>query len=126
MTFSHYLAHTETLFINLEILPLDKLILNRIAIIMYKYTNDMLPSVMHELYKKNNEIHTYDTRNKDLFRIGRGQKGLNIYVNSYSNISARLWNALMPKLNTNVSLPKFKSLLKQFLLFNTIEIQYPK
>ena len=67
MTFSPYLAHTETLFINLEILPLDKLILNRIAIMMYKYTNDMLPSVMHELYKKNNEIHTYDTRNKDLF-----------------------------------------------------------
>ena len=56
----------------------------------------------------------------------RGQKRLNIYVNSYSNISARLWNALMPKLNTNVSLPKCKSLLKQLLLFNTIEIQYPK
>ena len=62
----------RTLFINLEILPLDKLILNRIAIMMYKYTNDMLPSVMHELYKKNNEIHTYDTRNKTLFRIDRG------------------------------------------------------
>ena len=69
MTFSPYLAYPETLFINLEILPLDKLILNRIAIMMYKYTNDMLPSVMHELYKKNNEIHTCDTRNKNLFRI---------------------------------------------------------
>ena len=45
---------------------------------MYKYTHDMLPSVMHELYKKNNEIHTYDTCNKDLFRIDRSQKGLNI------------------------------------------------
>ena len=76
---------------------------------MYKYNNDMLPSVMHNLYKKNNEIHTYDTRNKDLFKIDRDQKELNIYVNSYSNISARLWNALMPKLNTNVSLPMFKS-----------------
>ena len=51
MPFSPYLAHTETLFINLEMLPLDKLILNRIEIIMYKYTNDMLPSVMQELYK---------------------------------------------------------------------------
>ena len=49
---------------------------------MYKYNNDMLPSVMHELYKKNNEIHTYGTRNKDLFRIDRNQKGLNIYLNS--------------------------------------------
>ena len=82
---------------------------------MYKYTNDMLPSVMQELYKKNNEIHTYDTRNKDLFRIDKGQKGLNIYLISYSNISARLRNALIPKLNTNVSLPKFKSWLKTIL-----------
>ena len=71
-------------------LPFDKLILNRIAIMLYKYTNDMLRSVMHELYKKNNKIHTYDTRNKDLFRIDSGQKGLNIYLNSYGNISARL------------------------------------
>ena len=90
MTCSLYLAHKETLFINLEILPFDKLILNRIAIMMYKYTNDMLPSVMHKLYKKNNEIHTYDTLNKTLFRIDKSQKELNLYLNSYSNISARL------------------------------------
>ena len=92
---------------------------------MYKYTNDMLPSVMHELYK-NNEIHTYGTCNKDLFRIDRGQKGLNIYLNSYSNINARLWNAIIAKVITNVFLPLFRSLLKQFMLFNTIEIQYLK
>ena len=115
--FSLFGSYRNT-FINLEILSLDKLILNRIAIMMYKYTNDMLPSVVHELYKKNNEIHTYDTHNKDLFRIDNGQKGLNIYVNSYSNISARLWNgitALIPKFNTNVSLHKFKTMLKTIL-----------
>ena len=66
----------------------------------------------------------YDTCNKDLFRIDRGQKGLNIYLNS-TDISAHLWNTLISKVNTNVSLPKFKSLLKQLFLFNTIEIQYP-
>ena len=83
MTLSPYLSHTETLFMNLKILPLDKLILNYIAIMMYKYTNDMLPSMMHELYKKNKEVHKYDTRNKDLFKIDRGQKGLIIYLNGY-------------------------------------------
>ena len=45
MTISLNLTHTETLFINVETLPLDKLIFNRIAIIMYKYMNYMLPSV---------------------------------------------------------------------------------
>ena len=54
----------------------------------------LLPSVIHELYKKSNELHTYGTSNKDLVRIGRGQKGLNIYLITYSNISALLWNAL--------------------------------
>ena len=52
MTFSPYLAHTETLFVNLEILPLDKLIFNRIVITMYKYTNDMLSSVMPNYTRK--------------------------------------------------------------------------
>ena len=52
MTFSPYLAQTEILFINLKILPLDKLIFNGIAIMMYKYTNDMLPSVLQELKGK--------------------------------------------------------------------------
>ena len=67
MTLSPYLAHTETLFINLEILPLDRLIFKQDCnndvyklddelklISFHSYNNDMLPSVMHELYKKNN------------------------------------------------------------------------
>ena len=55
----------------LVIVIVDKLIFNRIAIITYKYTYHMLPPVMPELYEKNNDIHTYDTRNKDLFEIDK-------------------------------------------------------
>ena len=42
---------------------------NRIAIMMYIYANDMFPSVMNELYEKNNEVHTYGTHNKNVCRI---------------------------------------------------------
>ena len=35
ITFSHYLAHTHPLFLNLSILPLHKLFLNQIGIVMY-------------------------------------------------------------------------------------------
>ena len=50
-----------------------------------------------------------------------------IYIISYSfnNISTRLWNALILQVNTNVTMPKFNSLLKHFLLFNTIKFSYP-
>ena len=51
ITFSHYLAHTQPpLFIHLFVLPRDKLILNRIDIIIYKICNGLLPEVINVLY----------------------------------------------------------------------------
>ena len=50
ITFSNYLAHTEPIFKQLNILPIDKLYYNRIGILMYKYSNGQLPEVMDELY----------------------------------------------------------------------------
>ena len=93
--FSPYLAHTEPIYISLKILSQDKLIFSGIAFTMYKYPNVMLTSVMHELYEKHNEGHTCGTFYKDLFRIGRGQKGLHILLNSFCIISALLWNPLI-------------------------------
>ena len=52
----------------------------------------MLTSVMHKLYEKHNEDHTCGTFYKDLFRIDRGQKGLQILLNSFSIISALLFH----------------------------------
>ena len=50
ITFSHYFAHTHPLFFSISILPLDKLFLNQIGIVMYKYCNGLLPDVMNRLY----------------------------------------------------------------------------
>ena len=47
ITFSHYLAHTHSLFLSLSIQPLDKLFLNQIGIVMYKYCNGLLPDEMN-------------------------------------------------------------------------------
>ena len=56
--FSDYLAHTEPIFKELKVLPLDKLYLNRVSIFMYKQANGLLPHVINELYTKKN-IHTF-------------------------------------------------------------------
>ena len=69
ITFSHYLAHTQPLFNPLSILPQDKLILNQIGIIMYKYSSDVLPDVMNTLYIKNKDVHSHHTGGKHLLRI---------------------------------------------------------
>ena len=52
MTFSTYYAHTAPIFKDLTILTIDKLIVHRIGVIMYKYSNGLLPDVFNTLYIK--------------------------------------------------------------------------
>ena len=52
MTFSSYYAHTAPILNDLKILTIDKLIVHRIGITMYKYSNGLLPDVFNTLYIK--------------------------------------------------------------------------
>ena len=63
MTYSTFYTHTAPIFKELQILTIDKLVV-QIAIVMYKFNNGLLPAVLNTLYKKNNEIHSYNTRHE--------------------------------------------------------------
>ena len=58
MTFSPYLAHTDSLFKGLKILPVNKLYIDRIGIIMFKATYDLLPKSITQLFSKKTKIST--------------------------------------------------------------------
>ena len=119
ITFSHYISHTQPLFQDLSILPLEKLVLYRIALIMYKMSNCLIPKTMSDLYITNKDIHSYDTRYKNLFRIPKG-------TINYTSLSARLWNILNMKIDVHVPLSQFKSSVVNYLVNNTTEIKYSK
>ena len=72
MTFSPYLAHTDPVFKSLEILPIDKIFIDRIGITMFKVTYELVPKSIHQLFSRNKDIHSHDTRNKDLLRASTG------------------------------------------------------
>ena len=91
MTFSTYYAHTDPLFKDLNILTIDKLVVHKIGIAMYQINNGLFPSVLNELYKKNNVIHDHNTRTKDMFHVSLGTQ-------TFSTVSARIWNALIVNL----------------------------
>ena len=74
---------------------------------MYKFNHGLLPDVLNTMYRKSCEIHSYNTRSKDLFRISSGTQ-------AFSNINARIWNSLMVNLDMDVSLIKFTEPLKQY------------
>ena len=69
MSFSYYYAHTAPIFRDLEILTIDQLIVHRMGTVMYKFNYRLLPDVLNTMHRKNREIHSYNTRSKDMFRI---------------------------------------------------------
>ena len=52
MTYSTFYTHTPPTFKELQILTVDKLVVHRIAIVMYKFNNGLLPAVLNTLSKK--------------------------------------------------------------------------
>ena len=92
ITFSDHNAHTGLIFNRLNILPLYKLLQNRIGIMMYKNANDMLHPVMNELFTVNSNIHEHNTRQN----TDRGHT--NIFYRSFNNVRPRIWNALQNKM----------------------------
>ena len=92
ITFSKHLAHTEPIFKSLNILQL----------------NSLLPEALNELYIKNNKIHHYPTRNCDKYHIQTS-------TDSFSNVSARIWNVITTNIDVNISFIQFKIVLKLYL-----------
>ena len=56
ISFSNYNAHSIDIFKQLNILPLNKLVINRIGIRMYKYANNLLPPVINDMYTTNSDV----------------------------------------------------------------------
>ena len=120
ITFSDRLSHTEPLFLNLEILPIDKLIQNRIGLFMYKMFHGLHPIGISAMYSQNCDVHSHATRKKNNLHVAIGHSDL--YAKSFYCTSIIIWNNIMNKINIALSFPKFKKLLKSYLHCNTLNM----
>ena len=71
-----------------------------------------------ELYVRNNEIYHYDTIHFNKFPIAAGTE-------TFSHVSARIWNALTSKINVYTSISKF-TIKKKCLRDNILQLKYTK
>ena len=83
MSFSYYSAHTNPLSLSMEVLPFGKTYFYKVGLIMYKYSNNVLPECILLLYLRNDSIHDHNTRGCHQLRILPGAK-------TFTNISARI------------------------------------
>ena len=83
MTFSTYCAHTEPIFKDLNVLTVDKLVIHITGIMMYKFKNGLLPTVLNSLYNKIMKFTHMTLNQKNMFRISVG-------IQSFSSVSAKI------------------------------------
>ena len=124
ISFTNNDISSATTFKKLEILPLNKLVYNRIGIMMYKYFNNILPPAINDLYVSNTDVHEYSTRQKHLLYINKSN--INVYTKSFGITSVRVWNALQSKIDVNVPISKFKKSFKNYLQGNALVLKYTK
>ena len=65
MTYSLYDAHMEPLFRQLNILNFRKLVIHRIAILMFKYNIGKIPQPTMQLFIQNTDVQNHNTRSKE-------------------------------------------------------------
>ena len=110
MTFSSHDAHTEPLFKTLHVLKFKKLVIQRIALMMFKFSISELPIPVWQLFSRNSEIHNYNT-------IGSSEA---TYAN-FSFHAVYIWNIISKEIPTDVSYSCFKHLSKHFIQEHDIE-----
>ena len=107
ITFSSFDTHSSRLFKKLSLLKMNDLVeLYVAAIFMFKYNNNLLPSVFKNVFNSVSDIHNYRTRSAT-----KNNGKFNIRFKG-----AKTWNAIEGSLRKVESLKKFKYNLKLTVL----------
>ena len=97
MTFSSNLAHTDPIYKDLAILLFEKIFIDRIGITMFKLEYELPPKAVIQILSKNRDVHSHCKFFKD-----------NNCYKDFTYLSVRIWNAIVSKININLSLSQFK------------------
>ena len=107
---SSYLSPTKPLFEKYSILNVFDMYTKEVAIFMYKFKYNLLPSSFDGSFMINQDIHNYNTRNKEDFNIPK------IKHKTVFACGRKIWNDLSCDVKRAKSIGQFKYLLKCHLL----------
>ena len=120
ISFSEYLApsDSEPLFQKLNISYLEKLVIQRISLMMFKSSIGVLPSPVSAIFQYNSVIHTHNTRRSKCIHTPIGWGEANYRTFSYRG--AHIWNYISQNVPADVSDTCFKNLVKTHILAHRI------
>ena len=93
--------------------------LQKVSLQMFKYSQNTLPEVIHELFITNDTFHSHNTRNKNKLRSKLSSREYIMYKN-FSFIGVYIWNDIQDHILINTPYSKFKSNTKNYFQYNNI------
>ena len=109
MTFSKFDEHSSPLFKKLNII---KLIKYHISIFMFKFHNQLLPSVFNSYFTSVENIHSYNTRAtaKKCYYLPKARTNYGLFSVRYQG--PKVWNMIEQQIKLSSSIHQFKQKLK--------------
>ena len=111
---STYDAHTGPIFKELKLLKFHDIHSLQLGIFMFSFKNSTLPSKFNNFFLLNSQIHNYNTRNAQSFRLPlcrTNTRKFSIYFQG-----PKFYNSLNSDITSSSSSASFKRKLKEFLL----------
>lgn len=103
----------ETLIQKLELLPLKNLYEYRMLMVLFKFENNQIPCVLQHMFRRNNSVHNYDTRNANSFIVPR--YNLELCKRSFTYSAIVLYNKAVKSINFHAKQKSFKQNIKKLL-----------
>ena len=104
------------LFLLYNTLPVDVLFKYNSLLLAHKISHHahLLPNVFANYFLINKDVHSHDTRSKDLVHLPQYNK--NIGHRNFKYLGGSLWNAIPKELKDIISINLFKKSIKTYLL----------
>ena len=100
--------------VNLRILDIFQVNTFQTAKFMYRYHNNLLPSLFLNLFNTSTQIHSYSTRTANNYRVHHCRTNLKKFTILYQG--PKFWNSLPVTITSMSSFPNFKKKLLDLLV----------
>ncbi|KAL9967850.1 hypothetical protein ACROYT_G026148, partial [Oculina patagonica] len=107
---SYYKAHTEPIFKKLNLLKFQDIHLMLLGQFMFSFKNAILPQKFENIFTINNQIHCYNTRHANSFRLPLCRTNIRQFSVFFQG--PKFFNSLPPEISGSSSLASFKRKLK--------------
>ena len=115
ITFSGFSEHTSPLFKDLNVIKLFDEVTVHIAVFMYKFKNQLLPTNFNVFFTSIKETHNYNTRLSSRMTYALPKTRTNYGIFNITYQGAKIWNAISDNIKL-LSLKQFEKKLKSSII----------